>query len=151
MRPVLLFINFHLSFSFSGKTTGFSFGRDFRFRDTVTLCYGTRIRCSDFSSFGSPFGERFGQVVLGHRASCLGNPDQMFGLLILLVSFSESNSSGRLCPLDTWVRISSDRGSFPCGFIIAYRGRVVKGFFALSYILYTKKLKFVYFFGYFAQ
>ncbi len=92
MRPGLLFSNFHLSFSFRENDRVF-FGRAFRFRETVTLCYGTQLRYWDFSSFGSPLGESNGvESFRGTSVTYRGNPNQIFGLRILLVSFSKKTT-----------------------------------------------------------
>lgn len=96
-----------------GETIGF-IGRDVPFRDTVTLCYGTQLRCWDFSWFWFSFrgihgSDSFGDT--GHLVSATR---------IRYSDFSYSSSpiprkqrSRHPCVLDAVVRISSDRGSLP--------------------------------------
>ena len=86
-RPILLFRNSHFPFSFPGNDR---FWDVFRW-DTVTLCYGTQIKYWGFASSVSPFEKTsgligWGKSFWGTAAVCRGNPGQMLGLLILLVS-----------------------------------------------------------------
>ena len=151
MRPVLLFRNSHLSFSFRGN--------DRFFRETVF-------------DFGKP--QPFvtapnSNIGISHPLVLLsGNPERvtLFGIpkhlaaatRIRYSDFSyscspipESNSPGTLAFLNALRGFPLTGVLFLCGFIISYFSPVVKGVFAFSYILYTKVITIFYNFSQYAQ
>ena len=146
MRPILLFRNFHLSFSFR-ENDRFFIGREFRFRDTATLCYGNPTQILGLLMLSSPFGERYGSVVSGYLGNLPRQPK----------SDIRTSHAPRLLfekkPFRHRTDLTQNEGVPPagvlflCGFIIPYFPSAVKGFWGISYILYTKIIKEFYNFG----
>ena len=95
----------------------------------------TEVKCWDFSSFvllsekrPNVVGSRSANCLRDTAAPCHGNPNQMLGLLILLVSFEKKTIMAR----DRILTITGESprfgGTFLYGYSIAYFLRIVKSF-----------------------
>lgn len=125
----------------AGKTTGL-FGIGFSLFGTATLCYGTGIKYSGFSSFGSPFGgnrpDSFGSddpfgtpppFAAGSRLKCWGFSYSFF-------SFSET-SLRHPGPKRHPLRLSSSGLFFPVALYSIFPSVCQEGFLIFLYFIHN--------------